>query len=441
MAVTAVGTAVVFLTWSSPTRRDALNKQPARRLWDQNIFWAGNPNIVPHPPLPEPPAQNYRPPPSEPRPSPPAGPSKPRPPGNPFENAGSSSSSSNSNVRPSGSSVDPSSSNSSPAASYIVSSAVSQQGSSNSRPQIQQTPQAGATDPPPPPQTQQIQQYSQPQEQQTDQQTEQAFTAQLIPQQTQQVQQNQIATSTKTSTITSTMELSGIPVIIPPYGSMERMALLNLLVHRIESAITAISQDKVLEITILSIGETSMLSRRLRTANSFDRSLGNYSMQLVKYKALLEYDCAQQEEALCAKKAQSSADGIVQQLSPTTPLIAPSSSNDSVDNEGEDWSSITNANDDQPMDPSQSFVWLPSPSFNVDLQVVTSRPTPYPTPKPSSSSKELTDPQAFSIDIQSFTSPSNKPSSPTASTENKFQGDATKRYCGYDWDDVVRNCL
>ncbi|KAL3799918.1 hypothetical protein HJC23_007391 [Cyclotella cryptica] len=473
-AVTVVGTALIFLTWSPPIRRGARNNQPARRLWDQDIFWAGNPNIVPPPPLPKPPAYSYRPPPSATNPSPPAGPSNPRPPGNPFENVGSSSGSSgtssissNSNASPSGSNTNPPpprppptpaypaapmsspSSNSSPSASYIISSVATQQGSSNARPQTQQTAQAVATEPPPPPpQTQQIQQYSQPQEQQTDPQTTQALTAELPPQQTQQVQQNQVDTTTKTTTITSAMELSGIPSIIPPYGSMERMALLNLLVHRIKSSITSVSQDKVLEVTILSIGQTSMLSRRLRTANSFDRSLGsNYGMQLVKYRAVLEHDCAPQEEELCAKNAQSSADAIAQQLSPTIPSIAPSSSNDSVDNEGEDWSSITNANANEPMHPSQSFVWLPSPSSNVDLQIVTSRPTPHPTLNPSSSATEFTGPQGMDIDSQIFTSQptphptANEPSSSTAITENKFQGDASKRYCGYDWDDIVRNCL
>jgi hypothetical protein len=337
--------------------------------------------------------------------------------------------------------MSPSSSDSSPSASYIVSSAVSSaQGSSNARPQSQQAAQELASEPPPsPPQTPQVQHYSQPQEQQTEtepqeQQTAQAFPAELPTQQTQQVQQNQVATKTKTTTITSAIELSGIPSVIPPYGSMERMALLNLLVHRIKSSITSISQEKVLEITILSIGQTSMLSRLLRSADSGERSLGDYSKQLVKYTAVLEYDCAQEEEALCAKNAQSSADGIVQQLSPTEPLIAPPSPNDSVDNEGEDWTSITNAKDNQPMPSTQSFVWLPSPSSNVDLQVITSRPTPYPTPNPSSSPPtESTDPQAFQIDTQITSS--------NPLTENKFEGDASKRYCGYDWNDVVQNCL
>ena len=26
-------------------------------------------------------------------------------------------------------------------------------------------------------------------------------------------------------------------------------------------------------------------------------------------------------------------------------------------------------------------------------------------------------------------------------TKNQFAGDASKRYCGYGWDDVVQNCL
>eukprot|EP00956_Cyclotella_meneghiniana_P020360 scaffold35793_cov22-Cyclotella_meneghiniana.AAC.1 len=298
----------------------------------------------------------------------------------------------------------------------------------------------------------------------------------------------------QTTSITSTIKLSGIPSTIPPYGSMERMALLNLLVHRVESEltshITTTTTMSVKEITILSIGNVDMTTRRrgLRAVGRkdqvvpkengnngndvivMDRTLWS-STQPVTFQALIEYTCSDEDdEESCSSAAQSSADDLVNEItSPNENNDASSSTqsiNDGVDNTGENWSSIG-----QPS--ASQFVWLPDGTL-TDYQVITSKPSNEPTSSPSSlpttsvpTSTPTSSPVQTTTIMQSYyavnieidttnnvtpnpTSPptSNKPTSPSAITENEwfataglFQGDAAKRYCGYDWADVVDNCL
>ena len=290
----------------------------------------------------------------------------------------------------------------------------------------------------------------------------------ILPAKQQQVQP--IATTiTQSTIITSSLELSGIPSTIPPQGSMERMALLNLLVHRIESKLTSslLTTSTVKEITILSIGDVDMTTRRLRHShrgnkrNGQDRALWS-STQVVKFEALLEYSCGEEDEDSCMENAQASAEEIVNELEPSSPNTGSTVTSSNVDNEGEDWDNING--------PSSSFVWLPNPSENVAIEVITSKPTNLPTsnptpsptpiptnvptPSPSVSNIISQSMQSYSVSIEiespkPTTQPTSmKPTSPSAIVGNKwfsdaglFQGDASKRYCGYDWVDVVNNCL
>jgi molybdopterin converting factor small subunit len=209
----------------------------------------------------------------------------------------------------------------------------------------------------------------------------QAFTAEP-PVQVVQQQQQHVAPAVQTATITSSLELSGIPSVIPPPGSMERMALLNLLVHRIDSQLSSLTNNPVRDITILAIGDTDMTLRRLRGrggGNNDVESVDNRSLwstiQVVKFQALLKYICGDKNEEECINNAQASADDVIRQLASKSPTVSPASSNNGVDNTGEDWSSVN--------DPSSSYVWIPNPSNEVDYEVITSKPTGVPTFHPS----------------------------------------------------------
>jgi molybdopterin converting factor small subunit len=277
------------------------------------------------------------------------------------------------------------------------------------------------------------------------------------------IQQQQVAPAVQTATITSSLELSGIPSVIPPSGSMERMALLNLLVHRIDSQLSSLTNNPVRDITILAIGDTDMTLRRLRGGGNNDvESADNRSLwstiQVVKFQALLEYICGDKNEEECINNAQASADDVIRHLASKSPTVSPASSNNGVDNTGEDWSSIN--------DPSSSYVWIPDPSNEVDYEVITSKPTspptfhpslpptanPTPSPTLTPSSLPIQSMQSYTVNIQIDTNipepTSSKPTSPSAITDNEwftnagfFQGEASKRFCGYDWNDVVTNCL
>jgi hypothetical protein len=470
-----IATGALILLASSPSGSNVnVNRQSSRRLWGQNIFWAGDPTMVPPPPPPPPPPKQAwkQPPPPVHHYQPVPPPAAPKPPGNPFEKFGPSlsSSSSSNNVASSPPPPPPPAPVPVPVAEPTPFSASAISSSSYySRPQNSQSAQAVVEEEPPPQQSQQIQQFSQPVEQQTapaieeEEPPAQAFTAEPPVQVVQQQQQQQVAPAVQTATITSSLELNGIPSVIPPSGSMERMALLNLLVHRIDSQLSSLTNNPVRDITILAIGDTDMTVRRLRGGGNNDvESVDNRSLwstiQVVKFQALLEYICGDKNEEECINNAQASADDVIRQLATKSPTVSPASSNNGVDNTGEEWSSIN--------DPSSSYVWILDPSNEVDYEVITSKPTGPPTFHPSlpptanttpsptltPSSLPMQSMQSYTVNIQIDTNTpeptSSKPTSPSAITDNEwftnagfFQGEASKRFCGYDWNDVVTNCL
>ena len=292
--------------------------------------------------------------------------------------------------------------------------------------------------------------------------------AQTVQQIQPMTQQQQVVASSQTTTLTSSLELSGIPSPLPPPESMERMALLNLLVHRIEMKLTSLETTAnsdvttvVKEITIVKIGNVDIMTRRLRGMDLNPRLLWS-SSQVVTFEAVLEYKCDDEEEKeACKDNAETLTKEIIHELDPTT-MTTSNEKSSNVDNEGEDWSNIHTS-------PSSSFVWIPNPS-EIDVEVITAKPTNMPTSNPTSppTSHPIFIPthsptlnpieqsmQTYSVNIEIETSSkptmkpiSNKPTSPTAITENEwfsnaglFQGDASKRYCGYDWADVVSHCL
>jgi len=246
------------------------------------------------------------------------------------------------------------------------------------------------------------------------QQQQQQRTSPQQPQQ--QVASRQQPVVVRTS-VTSTISLSGIPATLPAYGTRQWTTLLSTLENRIKSAISNSNQGDVSakKITIISIGGVPVPTRRHRhlEGESSDSELGegdvvaNRSLQAatreVEYKAVLEYECEREgggigTTSLCTQSAQRVAETIADDLSAPTRGSSSSNfiTNNYVDNQEEDWSTL-NANNDE-----EGFVWLPVPQSNV-IQVIQPPPTPPPVPQ--------------------------------------FEGDATKRYCGYGWDDVVRNCL
>ena len=240
------------------------------------------------------------------------------------------------------------------------------------------------------------------------------------------------------------------------------MALLNLLVQRIDGTLNSMMKSSAVirEIQITSIGDVD-LTRRLRVAKNvntptLDRGLWS-TTQVVRFQALLDYMCGDEETSeSCMDNAQSSVDEIVHQLessettsSSTTPSL--------VDNEGEDW--------------DQEYVNLPDTS-DVGFEIITDRPTSVPptttpsvsptssrptlhpsTTSPTSSPQRM---QSYSINVEinpmtkepTSRPTTRKPTSPSAVTENEwfasaglFVGDASKRFCGFDWADVMANCL
>lgn len=517
MVVLAVSAAASLLISSSSSFDGSSNNHRRRRLWSQNIFWSGDPTRVPPPPPPKQP----KPPKANPPPPAPRLPAK----GNPFENVGHLSSgggddgggSSSSNVmEPKPSPPPPVPTPNPPAdSSGAISSA-----SYYSRPSGQasipdewaveesavaeseeetQTDQAFEFDGtfsigPPKPKEEEViaQTFSQ---SAVEQDTSiPAAVVQEEPSSVPQTASPAAAVSQTTTVITSSLELSGVPSDIPPAGSMERMALLNLLVHRVESELSAATSSSSLEntntvlvkeITILAIGDTDVTTRRGLRRGAVNKALTNEdndddnnntvirvedrslwsSTQAVKFRAVLEYTCSEEDQESCGNAAQTAADDLVDRLS-----HAPSeSTSDAVDNRGENWSNIGKPSASQ-------FLWLPD-GTSTDVEVITERPTSEPSSHPSSSptsvptalptsasptasptSSPMQIMQSYSVDIQIDTTiqtsqptsrpTSSKPTSPSAITENEwfttaglFQGDAAKRFCGYDWTDVVEHCL
>jgi hypothetical protein len=293
----------------------------------------------------------------------------------------------------------------------------------------------------------------------------------------QQTVQQQTAPTIQTS-ITSSLELNGVPTVIPPSGSMELMALMNLLVHRIESKLdqlllTDSGSTVVKDVKILSIGGVDVSRRLLRFNKRYgddkydvvNRALSS-NAQVVKFQALLEHLCGEEDQDSCMEGAKSATDGVMEQLAPVETTTTSSNVADFesfVDNEGEDW------NDYGGSTIQESFVYLPDPSMDVGFEIITESPTSHPTSHPSNSPSAspitpmptsnptfspMATMQSYSVSIEISTpSPTsapttNKPTSPSAITENEwfttaglFVGDATKRYCGFDWADVTSNCL
>jgi hypothetical protein len=259
---------------------------------------------------------------------------------------------------------------------------------------------------------------------------------------------------------------------------MELMALMNLLVHRIESKLdqlllTDSGSTVVKDVKILSIGGVDVSRRLLRFNKRYrddkydvvNRALSS-NAQVVKFQALLEHLCGEEDQDSCMEGAKSATDGVMEQLAPVETTTTSSNVADFesfVDNEGEDW------NDYGGSTIQESFVYLPDPSMDVGFEIITESPTSHPTSHPSNSPSAspitpmpTSDPtfspmatmQSYSVSIEISTpSPTsapttNKPTSPSAITENEwfttaglFVGDATKRYCGFDWADVTSNCL